>query len=102
MLMTSDRYILLNRNGSANLLEGSSRNFTPLTTFHEIKWADRWMPIIPYSLLIITMCRLQNNLAHLPTQVRVSTSSRTTNDSVWLIYAFFVISSWSSSAMSVS
>ncbi len=30
-------YIVLNRNGSANLLNGSSRNYNPLTMFHEIK-----------------------------------------------------------------
>ncbi|PIL37342.1 hypothetical protein GSI_01035 [Ganoderma sinense ZZ0214-1] len=45
------KYILLNRNGSANLLEASSRNYNPMTTFHEIK--------------------LQNNLAHLPTHIRL-------------------------------
>ena len=39
-LATSDywcRYIILNRNGSANLLEGFSRNYNPLTVFHEVK-----------------------------------------------------------------
>ncbi|TFK85434.1 hypothetical protein K466DRAFT_494726 [Polyporus arcularius HHB13444] len=45
------KYIILNRTGSGNLLEASSRNYSPLTTFHEIK--------------------LQNNLAHLQTQVRL-------------------------------
>ncbi|KAL4249671.1 hypothetical protein ABKN59_007062 [Abortiporus biennis] len=44
------KYIMLNRNGSANLLEASSRNYNPLTLFHEFK--------------------LQNNLAHLETHVR--------------------------------
>ncbi|KAH9850792.1 hypothetical protein C2E23DRAFT_869742 [Lenzites betulinus] len=44
-------YIVLNRNGSANLLDGSSRNYNPLTIFHEIK--------------------LQNNLAHLMTHARL-------------------------------
>ncbi|KAL1946489.1 hypothetical protein VTO73DRAFT_14593 [Trametes versicolor] len=44
-------YIVLNRNGSANLLNGSSRNYNPLTMFHEIK--------------------LQNNLAHLMTHARL-------------------------------
>ncbi|KAH9943234.1 uncharacterized protein BXZ73DRAFT_97285 [Epithele typhae] len=45
------KYILLNRNGSANLLEASSRSYGPMAVFHEIK--------------------LQNNLAHLPTHVRL-------------------------------
>lgn len=45
------KYILLNRNGSANLLEASSRNYNPLVTFNELK--------------------LQNNLAHLPTHIRL-------------------------------
>ncbi|KAI0722757.1 hypothetical protein C8Q76DRAFT_835970 [Earliella scabrosa] len=45
------KYIILNRNGSANLLEGFSRNYNPLTVFHEVK--------------------LQNNLAHLPTHIRL-------------------------------
>jgi hypothetical protein len=31
------RYIVLNRNGSANLLEVSSRNFNPLVLFNEMK-----------------------------------------------------------------
>ncbi|KAI0375869.1 hypothetical protein BV20DRAFT_959912 [Pilatotrama ljubarskyi] len=44
-------YIVLNRNGSANLHDGSSRNYNPLTIFHEIK--------------------LQNNLAHLMTHARL-------------------------------
>ncbi|KAI0650530.1 hypothetical protein C8Q79DRAFT_900470 [Trametes meyenii] len=44
-------YVVLNRNGSANLLDGSSRNYNPLTIFHEIK--------------------LQNNLAHLMTHARL-------------------------------
>ncbi|KAI0832636.1 hypothetical protein BC628DRAFT_1309030 [Trametes gibbosa] len=44
-------YIVLNRNGSANLWDGSSRNYNPLTIFHEIK--------------------LQNNLAHLMTHARL-------------------------------
>ncbi|KAI0772131.1 hypothetical protein BD413DRAFT_53755 [Trametes elegans] len=44
-------YIVLNRNGSANLHDASSRNYNPLTTFHEIK--------------------LQNNLAHLMTHARL-------------------------------
>ncbi|KIJ69954.1 hypothetical protein HYDPIDRAFT_104624 [Hydnomerulius pinastri MD-312] len=45
------RYIVLNRSGSANELESSSRTFNPLVIFHEMK--------------------LQNNLVHLPTQIRV-------------------------------
>ncbi|KAI0638390.1 hypothetical protein C8Q77DRAFT_1243078 [Trametes polyzona] len=44
-------YIVLNRNGSANLLTSSSRNYNPLTIFHEMK--------------------LQNNLAHLMTHARL-------------------------------
>ncbi|KAF9226694.1 hypothetical protein BS17DRAFT_696817 [Gyrodon lividus] len=44
-------YIVLNRSGSVNELEASSRSFNPLTIFHSMK--------------------LQNNLAHLPTQIRV-------------------------------
>ncbi|TDL29843.1 hypothetical protein BD410DRAFT_780342 [Rickenella mellea] len=45
------KYIVLNRNGSANLLEGSSRTFNPLAIFNEMK--------------------LQNNLAHLETSIRL-------------------------------
>ncbi|KAI9574780.1 hypothetical protein HD554DRAFT_99870 [Boletus coccyginus] len=45
------KYIVVNRNGSVNEMEASSRGFNPLVIFHEMK--------------------LQNNLAHLPTQIRV-------------------------------
>ncbi|KAI0751009.1 hypothetical protein C8Q80DRAFT_1098433 [Daedaleopsis nitida] len=45
------KYITLNRNGTANLLDGFSRNYNPLVTFNEMK--------------------LQNNLAHLPTHTRL-------------------------------
>ncbi|KIL00509.1 hypothetical protein PAXRUDRAFT_129640 [Paxillus rubicundulus Ve08.2h10] len=45
------KYIVLNRNGSVNELEASSRTFNPLAVFNAIK--------------------TQNNLAHLPTQIRV-------------------------------
>ncbi|TFK43747.1 hypothetical protein BDQ12DRAFT_675493 [Crucibulum laeve] len=45
------KYIVLNRNGSANELEMSSRNFNPFTVFNEMK--------------------LQNNLAHLETRIRL-------------------------------
>jgi len=44
------KYIMLNRNGSANELEGSSRNYNPMVIFNEFK--------------------MQNNLAHLETHVR--------------------------------
>lgn len=45
------KYIVLNRNGSANELEVSSRNFNPVTLFNEMK--------------------LQSNLAHLETRIRL-------------------------------
>ncbi|CAK5262841.1 unnamed protein product [Mycena citricolor] len=45
------RYILLNRNGTANYLEGSSRGFSPFAIFEET--------------------RTQQNLLHLPMRVRV-------------------------------
>ncbi|KAH7887534.1 hypothetical protein F5I97DRAFT_1806379 [Phlebopus sp. FC_14] len=45
------KYIVLNRSGSANELESASRSFNPLAIFAEMK--------------------LQNNLAHLQTQIRV-------------------------------
>ncbi|KAJ7584261.1 hypothetical protein C8J56DRAFT_1089809 [Mycena floridula] len=45
------KYIVLNRNGSANELEASSRHFSPLALFNEMK--------------------LQSNLAHLETRVRL-------------------------------
>ncbi|KAL0949254.1 hypothetical protein HGRIS_009332 [Hohenbuehelia grisea] len=45
------KYIVLNRNGSANQLEQSSRTFNPLVIFNEMK--------------------LQNNLMHLETRVRL-------------------------------
>ncbi|KAF8969430.1 hypothetical protein BDZ97DRAFT_243762 [Flammula alnicola] len=48
---TDEAYIVLNRNGSANELEMSSRNFNPLAIFNEMK--------------------LQNNLAHLETRIRL-------------------------------
>ncbi|PPQ66577.1 hypothetical protein CVT26_009477 [Gymnopilus dilepis] len=44
------KYIVLNRSGTANELEMSSRNYNPLTIFNEMK--------------------LQNNLSHLETRVR--------------------------------
>ncbi|KAG6903413.1 hypothetical protein C0995_005436 [Termitomyces sp. Mi166 len=54
-LCTSDeawtRYIVLNRNGSANELEISSRSFNPLVIFNEMK--------------------IQSNLAHLETRIRL-------------------------------
>ncbi|KAF9464878.1 hypothetical protein BDZ94DRAFT_1215690 [Collybia nuda] len=45
------KYLVLNRNGSANELEITSRSFNPLVLFNEMK--------------------LQNNLAHLETRVRL-------------------------------
>ncbi|KAI0082367.1 hypothetical protein K474DRAFT_1702890 [Panus rudis PR-1116 ss-1] len=45
------KYIVLNRNGTANELEVSSRNYNPMTIFNEYK--------------------LQNNLAHLETHIRL-------------------------------
>ncbi|KAH8118654.1 hypothetical protein DFH11DRAFT_1568580 [Phellopilus nigrolimitatus] len=45
------KYIVLNRNGSANLLEVSSRTFNPLHLVNEMK--------------------IQNNLAHLETHIRL-------------------------------
>ncbi|KAG5648872.1 hypothetical protein DXG03_000221 [Asterophora parasitica] len=45
------KYIVLNRNGSANELEITSRNFNPLVLFSEMK--------------------LQNNLSHLETRIRL-------------------------------
>ncbi|KAG5728514.1 hypothetical protein E4T56_gene19539 [Termitomyces sp. T112] len=54
-LCTSDeawtKYIVLNRNGSANELEISSRSFSPLIIFNEMK--------------------IQSNLAHLETRIRL-------------------------------
>jgi len=45
------KYVVLNRNGSANELEGSSRNFSPWSIFEAMKE--------------------QNNLSHLETRIRV-------------------------------
>ncbi|TFY71988.1 hypothetical protein EVG20_g1027 [Dentipellis fragilis] len=45
------KYIVLNRNGSANELEATSRNFNPLAIFNDMK--------------------LQSNLAHLETHIRL-------------------------------
>ncbi|KLO19939.1 hypothetical protein SCHPADRAFT_817392 [Schizopora paradoxa] len=45
------KFIVLNRNGSANLLSSTSRSFNPLVLFNEMK--------------------IQNNLAHLETRIRV-------------------------------
>lgn len=36
------RYIVLNRNGSANELEITSRNFNPLVLFNEMKYVCLW------------------------------------------------------------
>jgi len=48
------KYLVLNRNGSANELETSARHFNPLALFNEMK--------------------LQNNLAHLETRIRLVVS----------------------------
>lgn len=40
------KYIVLNRNGSANELQSSSRSFNPMTIFNEIK----------YVALVMTNC----------------------------------------------
>jgi len=45
------RYIVINKNGSANELEASSRNYNPLSIFNDMK--------------------LQSNLAHLETHIRL-------------------------------
>ncbi|KDQ64356.1 hypothetical protein JAAARDRAFT_187693 [Jaapia argillacea MUCL 33604] len=45
------KYIVLNRNGSANEMDASSRNFNPLAIFNEMK--------------------LQSNLSHLETHIRL-------------------------------
>ncbi|KAI0303953.1 hypothetical protein BC826DRAFT_980589 [Russula brevipes] len=45
------KYVVLNKNGSANELEASSRNFNPLSLFNDMK--------------------LQSNLAHLETHIRL-------------------------------
>jgi len=45
------KYIILNKNGTANELEASSRNYNPLSIFNDLK--------------------LQNNLAHLETHIRL-------------------------------
>jgi hypothetical protein len=34
------RYIVLNKNGSANELEASSRNYNPLSIFNDLKYAE--------------------------------------------------------------
>ncbi|KAH9948409.1 hypothetical protein B0H21DRAFT_847298 [Amylocystis lapponica] len=45
------KYVVLNRNGTANQLDGASRNLSPLLIFEQLK--------------------LQNNLSHLVTRIRV-------------------------------
>ncbi|KAG9317360.1 hypothetical protein JVU11DRAFT_1559 [Chiua virens] len=45
------KFVVVNRNGNVNELEAASRSFNPLAIFHEMK--------------------LQNNLAHLSTKIRV-------------------------------
>ena len=64
------RYVVLNRNGTLNELEAASRRFNPLSILHEMKSAvyqlQRLQP------LLIRLNRTQNNLVHLPTQIRVS------------------------------
>jgi hypothetical protein len=64
------RYIVLNKNGSANELEASSRIFNPLSIFNDMKCVDspfhQSNPLSddgPY--------RVQSNLAHLETHIRV-------------------------------
>ncbi len=34
------RYIVLNKNGSANELEATSRNYNPLSIFNDLKYAN--------------------------------------------------------------
>ncbi|KAF9054969.1 hypothetical protein BDZ89DRAFT_1152795 [Hymenopellis radicata] len=48
------KYVVLNRNGSANELDASSRTFNPIALFNEMK--------------------LQSNLAHLETRIRLVTT----------------------------
>lgn len=45
-MLTIFRYIVLNRNGSANELEASSRSFNPLAIFNDMKSVT----IIPLSI----------------------------------------------------
>jgi hypothetical protein len=65
------RYIVINKNGSANELEGSSRNFNPLAVFNDMKYAEQCFLSFIYSFSSNDVHRLQNNLAHLETHIRV-------------------------------
>ncbi|KAF8914200.1 hypothetical protein CPB84DRAFT_1840934 [Gymnopilus junonius] len=62
------KYIVLNRSGTANELETSSRNFNPLTIFNEMKYELRChSPSSSHQFIH----RLQNNLSHLETRIRL-------------------------------
>jgi hypothetical protein len=65
------RYIVINRNGSANELEGTSRNFNPLAIFNDMKYADHCSFSFIHPFSSDDAHRLQSNLAHLETHIRV-------------------------------
>jgi hypothetical protein len=65
------RYIVINRNGSANELEGTSRNFNPLAIFNDMKYADHCSLSFIHPFSSDDAHRLQSNLAHLETHIRV-------------------------------
>ncbi|KAJ6628935.1 hypothetical protein B0H10DRAFT_1777484 [Mycena sp. CBHHK59/15] len=53
------KYIVLNRNGSANLLETSSRNFSPVVVFNDMRHATIAGSLIIQSRIQHTMHRLE-------------------------------------------
>jgi len=66
------RYIVLNKNGTANELEASSRNYNPLAIFNDLKCVVSLFHFQPFSG--DAPYRLQSNLAHLETHIRVRTT----------------------------
>jgi hypothetical protein len=65
------RYIVINKNGSANELEASSRNYNPLSIFNDMKYAKYCSLHLSTSFSSDDPLRLQSNLAHLETHIRV-------------------------------
>ena len=64
------RYIVINKNGSANELEASSRNYNPLAIFNDMKYAE-YCSLHLSTFSSDDALRLQSNLAHLETHIRV-------------------------------
>jgi len=83
------RYIVLNRNGSANELEITSRSFNPLVLFNEMKY------VYPLSMRPCPHC--SSDFRAIYRTLRLGPGF--VNDRVATKYALLMISSWSSSSL---